>query len=116
MGKMARRNVHDDFLDLDSDDISLETTVPTDFSLSADDSELPSSAEKTRRMHRHVIDKKQLLHDLQLLKIELSQKSLLIDNLKADHMQKTEELEEKLSETTHTKQILHARLDSQLKI
>jgi len=50
-------------------------------------------------------EKKQLLHDLQLLKIELSQKSLVIDNLKAQHMSKIEELEEKLHDALHKKQV-----------
>ena len=50
-----------------------------------------------------------MLHDLQVCKIELSQKSLLLDNLKAEYMQKVEELEEKLSETQHQKHILQAR-------
>ena len=113
---MARHDAMDTFLDMESDDISLETTVPTDFSLSADDSELPASADRRRKINKHAIDRKQLLHDVQVLKIELSQKSLIIDNLKAEHMQKNEELEEKLSDALHQKQILQARLESQLKI
>ena len=51
------------------------------------------------------VERKQLLHDLQLLRIELSQKSLIIDNLKADHMNKVEELEEKLHDALHKKQV-----------
>ena len=42
---------------------------------------------------------------MQLLRIELSQKSLIIDNLKADHMNKVEELEEKLHDALHKKQV-----------
>jgi len=54
---------------------------------------------------KHVLERKQLLHDLQLLRIELSQKSLIIDNLKAQHMSKVEELEEKLYDALHKKQV-----------
>lgn len=52
-----------------------------------------------------VVEKKQMLHDLQLLRIQLSQKSLLIDNLKAQHLSKVEELEEKLYDALHKKQV-----------
>ena len=54
---------------------------------------------------KNVVERKQLLHDLQLLRIELSQKSLIIDNLKAQHMSKVEELEEKLYDALHKKQV-----------
>ena len=49
------------------------------------------------------------LYVLQVCKIELSQKSLLLDNLKAEYMSKVEELEEKLSEAKHQKQMLQVR-------
>ena len=40
----------------------------------------------------------------------------MIDNLKAEHIQTTEELEEKLNAALHEKNILQAKLESQLKI
>nr|CAB3264851.1 progesterone-induced-blocking factor 1-like [Phallusia mammillata] len=69
-----------------------------------------------KRGLKNEYERKQLMHDLQLLKIELSQKSLIIDNLKAQHMSKTEELEEKLHDALHKKQILQARLENALTI
>lgn len=67
---------------LESEDISLETTVPTD--------ELSSSEERegAARVTRQLIERKELLHGLQLLKIELSQKNLMIDNLKVEYLTK----------------------------
>uniref|UniRef100_A0A8C2UDS5 Progesterone immunomodulatory binding factor 1 n=1 Tax=Coturnix japonica TaxID=93934 RepID=A0A8C2UDS5_COTJA len=93
---------------LESEDISLETTVPTD--------ELSSSEERegATRVTRQLIERKELLHNLQLLKIELSQKNLMIDNLKVEYLTKIEELEEKLNDAIHQKQLLSLRLDSQL--
>ncbi|XP_048789260.1 progesterone-induced-blocking factor 1 isoform X4 [Lagopus muta] len=93
---------------LESEDISLETTVPTD--------ELSSSEERegAARVTRQLIERKELLHGLQLLKIELSQKNLMIDNLKVEYLTKIEELEEKLNDAIHQKQLLSLRLDSQL--
>lgn len=93
---------------LESEDISLETTVPTD--------ELSSSEERegAARVTRQLIERKELLHNLQLLKIELSQKNLMIDNLKVEYLTKIEELEEKLNDAIHQKQLLSLRLDSQL--
>ncbi|KAJ7404791.1 Progesterone-induced-blocking factor 1 [Willisornis vidua] len=93
---------------LESEDISLETTMPTD--------DVSSSEEKegTVKITKQLIERKELLHNLQLLKIELSQKNLMIDNLKVDYLTKIEELEEKLNDAIHQKQVLSLRLDSQL--
>lgn len=60
--------------------------------------------------------KKEILHNIQLLKIELSQKNMMIDNLKMDYLTKIEELEEKLNDALHQKQLLTLRLDNQLTI
>lgn len=66
---------------LESEDFSLETTVPTE--------DISSSDEKDKSQKiKQIIERKELLHNLQLLKIELSQKNLIIDNLKVDHMTK----------------------------
>ncbi|NXY21522.1 PIBF1 factor, partial [Atrichornis clamosus] len=93
---------------LESEDISLETTVPTD--------DVSSSEERegTVKVTKQLIERKELLHNLQLLKIELSQKNLMIDNLKVEYLTKIEELEEKLNDAIHQKQLLSLRLDSQL--
>ncbi|KAF6084697.1 progesterone immunomodulatory binding factor 1 [Phyllostomus discolor] len=93
---------------LESEDISLETTVPTD--------DISSSEERDGKIKitRQLIERKELLHNIQLLKIELSQKNMMIDNLKVDYLTKIEELEEKLNDALHQKQLLTLRLDSQL--
>ncbi|XP_018423933.1 PREDICTED: progesterone-induced-blocking factor 1 [Nanorana parkeri] len=95
---------------LESEDISLETTVPTD--------EISSSEERngSTKVTRQLIERKELLHNLQLVKIELSQKNLMIDSLKGEYLTKIEELEEKLNDTVHQKQILALKLDTQTKI
>ncbi|XP_035461523.1 progesterone-induced-blocking factor 1 isoform X2 [Scophthalmus maximus] len=99
-------------MDLESEDISLETTVPTTDDVSSSDEQRDGSQKVTRQL----IERKELLHNLQLLRIELSQKNLIIDNMKADHMSKIEELEERLNDALHQKQVLALRLDSQLKL
>ncbi|XP_019593736.2 progesterone-induced-blocking factor 1 isoform X2 [Rhinolophus sinicus] len=93
---------------LESEDISLETTVPTD--------DISSSEERDGKIKitRQLIERKELLHNIQLLKIELSQKNMMIDNLKVEYLTKIEELEEKLNDALHQKQLLTLRLDSQL--
>ncbi|KAI1899591.1 hypothetical protein AGOR_G00063370 [Albula goreensis] len=95
---------------LESEDFSLETTVPTEDISSSDE------RDGAQKITRQLIERKELLHNLQLLKIELSQKNLLIDNLKVDHLTKIEELEERLNDALHQKQLLALRLDSQLKL
>ncbi|KAK2513746.1 Pibf1 [Columba livia] len=93
---------------LESEDISLETTIPTDDVSSSEE------RERTVKITKQLIERKELLHNLQLLKIELSQKNLMIDNLKVEYLTKIEELEEKLNDAIHQKQLLSLRLDSQL--
>ena len=118
--KMAKKDLSKTFSDMESDEFSLEISAPTDWSLSPDiiveNERNKHKGKENSKVTKQLIERKQLIHDLQLLKIELSQKTLLIDNLKAEHMQKAEELQEKLSETLHQKQILQARLESQLKV
>lgn len=95
---------------LESEDISLETTVHTD--------DVSSSEEREgkAKITRQLIERKEILHNIQLLKIELSQKNMMIDNLKMDYLTKIEELEEKLNDALHQKQLLTLRLDNQLTI
>lgn len=69
-------------LDLESEDVSLETTVPTTEDVSSSDEQRDGPQKVTQQL----IQRKELLQTLQLLKIELSQKSLIIDNMKADHL------------------------------
>lgn len=67
---------------LELEDISLETTVPTD--------DLSSSEERggAGKVTRQLLERKELLHRLQVLKIELSQKNLMLDNLKVEYLTK----------------------------
>lgn len=64
----------------------------------------------------HMIEKKQLLHELDRLRIELSQKSILLETYKAELLNKIDELEEKLADVAYSKHMLKARLESQLKL
>ena len=114
---MAKKDISRTFSELESEDFSLETSVPTDLSLSPDEmSEMGGGNDRRKRISKQLLERKQLQHDLQLVKIELSQKNLMLDNLKADSMQKIEELEERLSNELHKNQILQARQESQMKI
>ncbi|XP_002737941.1 progesterone-induced-blocking factor 1-like [Saccoglossus kowalevskii] len=108
---MARRDLSMTFSEMSSDDIS--TSLVTD-DISADESEF--DRKKRSKVTKQLIERKQLLHDLQLLKIELSQKNLTIDNLNAESSSKIDELEEKLADAIREKQLLRAKLESQLKL
>lgn len=112
---MAANDLSKTFDEIESDELSgLETSAPTDFTLSPD-RDFDRHERKTK-ITRQLIERKQLTHDLQLLRIELSQKNLNTENIKAESLQKVEELEEKLHDALHEKQILTARLESQLGI
>lgn len=71
-------------MDPESEDISLETTVPTTEDVSSSDEQRDGSQKVTRQL----LERKELLYSLKLLKIELAQKNLIIDNMKADQMSK----------------------------
>lgn len=114
----------------------LSTTTSVDYSLS--ESSLPHDVEFARtettvsltasalsttygesdesKITAHMIEKKQLLHELDRLRIELSQKTLLLETYKAELLNKIDELEEKLADITYSKHMLKARLESQLKL
>ncbi|KAM9803964.1 progesterone-induced-blocking factor 1 [Neosynchiropus ocellatus] len=108
--KKQRVNVSSS-LDLESEDVSLETTGPTNDDVSSSDEQRVS-----QKVTRQLIERKELLQSVQLLKIELSQKNLIIDNLKADYMAKAEELEDRLNDAIHQKQVLALKLDTELKL
>ncbi|KAK3100601.1 hypothetical protein FSP39_022354 [Pinctada imbricata] len=115
---MAARDLSKTFDEMESDEMSLETSVPTDLTLSPERETEIREERNTRKtkITKQLIERKQLLHDLQLLKIELSQKNLTIENMKAEALNKVEELEEQLTDALHQKQILTARLESQLSL
>lgn len=63
-------------------------------------------------LFRDDLEKKQLLHTIQLLNLELSQKRLVIDALRNEQASQVEELREELANTTHEKKLLSLRLAS----
>ena len=65
---------------------------------------------------KNVIESKKLLHSLQLLKIELNQRDLLIQNLKIEYEEKCEDLQEKLADMTYQRDLLQTKLNSQLQV
>lgn len=114
----ASENNQDSTLQTEND-ATVDNTTEVESSTLLTSSALSSTqvdSEIENKITRHEIEKKQLLHDLELLRIELSQKNLIIDNMKVDYLGKVDELEEQLADTRHDKQILQARLESQLKL
>ena len=61
-------------------------------------------------------ERRQLLHSIQLLKLELSQKNLIIETLKGEHANHIEELNERISDTECEKKLLQHRLRAQAHI
>ena len=115
---MAATDLSKTFDDLESgeDYSGFETSVPTDLTLSPEKSDHEGKRDRKSKITKQLIERKQIMHDLQLARIELSQKNLQIENMKAEYLQKVDELEEKLHDEMHQKQILQARLESQLTI
>lgn len=87
------------------------TLTPTDHSMTFSPT-LDSSNSAKLDITREEFEKRQLLHNLQLLKLEISQKNLMIETLKNDQASQYEELREKLSDSLHEKRLLQMRLKS----
>ncbi|WAR11534.1 PIBF1-like protein [Mya arenaria] len=113
---MAARDLSKTFDEFESEDLSgFETSVPTDLTLSPDRTDR-HERNRNSKITKQLIERKQLSHDLQLVRIELSQKNLQVENMKAEYLQRVDDLDEKLNDERHQKQILQARLESQLTI
>ena len=56
------------------------------------------------------LERRQLTHSIQLLKLEVSQKDMVIEALKTDHTNNMDELEEKLSDVTCERNLLAQKL------
>lgn len=61
---------------------------------------------------RDELERRELQHTLQLLRLELSQKQLMIDALKNEQASEIEELREQLADARHEKKLLKLRLQS----
>ena len=102
----------------ESDEVesTLQTTSPSlgaTTIMPSDSSSAPcSSLETTRRD----LEKWQLLHTIQILKLELSQKDAILDSMRSEHMQKRDELEDELSELQCDHNLLAQRLKALSKV
>ena len=88
-----------------TEDSTILTTEYSTFSSSFDTS-------RARTVTHSELERKQLLHNLELLKLELSQKKLLLATKENEHVNKVEELEEKLSNVVHERKLLQVQLSS----
>ena len=61
---------------------------------------------------RDELEKRELSHTVQLLRLELSQKQLVIEALKTEQASEVEELRERLADELHEKKLLKLRLQS----
>lgn len=62
--------------------------------------------------HRDELERRELAHTVQLLRLELSQKQLVIEALKTEQASEVEDLREKLADALHEKKLLKLRLQS----
>lgn len=62
--------------------------------------------------HREELEKRQLLHNIELLKLELSQKQLIIDTAHNEQASQLEELRELLADAQHEKKLLSLQVQS----
>ena len=61
---------------------------------------------------RMELERRQLHHTIQILKLELSQKQLLMESLQSEHTSKVEELQEQLADAECEKKLLCHRLQA----
>ena len=93
----------------------LSTTLSYNTSaITQSDSDLETSRGDALNVTRDELERRQLLHTIQLQKLEISQKNLLIDNLKTEQASRLDETKEQLADATHEKQLLQLKLDNAL--
>ena len=61
---------------------------------------------------RDELERRQLVHTIQLLKLEVSQKQLMLETVRNEQASQVEELSERLSDTLHEKKLVTLRLQS----
>ncbi len=88
------------------------TFSPTTDQSTAFSTTLDSSNSAKLDITREELEKRQLLHSLQLLKLELSQKNLMIDTLRHEGATQLEEVQERLTDALHEKRLLQVQLKS----
>lgn len=76
----------------------------------------PTTNHNDTHLMKNIIETKKLQHAIQLLKIELNQRDLLIQNQKIQYEEKCEDLQEKLADMTYQRQLLQTKLDSQIQV
>ncbi|CAF3584409.1 unnamed protein product [Rotaria socialis] len=72
--------------------------------------------DNNKHVMKNIIETKKLQRAIQILKIELNQRDLLIQNQKIHYEEKCEDLQEKLADMTYQRQLLQTKIDSQLQI
>ncbi len=63
-------------------------------------------------VYRDELERRQLTHTIQLLKLELSQKQLLLETIRSECGGQLEEMKEQLADTQHQKRLASLRLQS----
>jgi progesterone-induced-blocking factor 1 len=63
------------------------------------------------KVGKNIIENKQLLHDLQIQKIESSQKDVLLNSIKYEYESKIDSLQEKLNDALHQNNVLENRIN-----
>ena len=78
------------------------------------DTTLSSDEQKSKADHvmsRAVLERRQLLHNMELLKLNISVKDNQLQEMKNAHAVQVEDVEEKLADSRHRCQLLEARLN-----
>eukprot|EP00794_Sanderia_malayensis_P008448 gene8448-9350_t len=93
-----------------------ESTVMDSYTDSLFTSSSALETDSEIKVTKEMIDKKQLQHDLELLRIELSQKNLMIDTMKAEYLNKVDEMEDRHSDAVHQRQLVAVQYEKQLRL
>ncbi|EDV25416.1 uncharacterized protein TRIADDRAFT_23663 [Trichoplax adhaerens] len=95
---------------------SLDASIYRSSSSSENEDSDRKPAKSGGKISKQRLERKELRHTLQILKLELSQKSATIDNLRSEYTMKIDDLEDRLGEALHQKQIIQAQMEAQLQM
>ena len=108
---MTGMGYHTSISSKESDESSTDINVTDSLCTSNTTTDISSQ----RMITKDLINKKQIQRDLELARIELTQRNLMIDSMKAEYLSKLEELEERISDKMHQNQVLSVHFENQLR-
>lgn len=95
---------------------SLENSMYKSSEEENEDSDYNEPIKNGGKISKQRLQRKELRHALQILRLELSQKNTMIDNLRSEYTIKMDDMEDKLGDALHQKEVIQTQMEAQLQM